>query len=368
LLDYRNTYADIYWYEQEKIKKSSKPVEKTAASEQINSSVKEPTEVANVLAIASVGIGAGLIIVIAFIGLATLVLSAKDEKTGETVDIGTYTAQEVANLTQFTAQVCKDIYKAVGKKLAEAQISFEKFKQDFTEKFTKIIDENLEKIPGFDLDPGLETAPDTGHTGNETSNIPTKTPPTDTTSGQVTREHLDTGHTQTHEDLEAPVMESSNRWSSSYRYQRNAAPVSYRNQVHHLITDAESQASDLTQEAHDRGLWEVDETDNLIRLPSSATAYQQAPANLQIKHRGSHPIWSQHVQDTLRTKQRDLENQYGTLDNVPDNVLEQTIDDTENILRNDLLDKNKGRQGGWIQPQPDGTDKLSTREKDEVIA
>jgi hypothetical protein len=177
-------------------------------STELPSQIETPTEVANAIAIGGIGIGAGLVIVIAFTGFATLTLTAKDEKTGETVDIGTYTAQEFANFSQFTAQVSNDIWKAVGNKLTQANVKLEKFKRDFTEKFTKIIDENLGKIPGFDLDPDTGNNSDTRHTGNETNNIPQGTPPTDTTSGQVTREHLDTANRERQPDLEAPIMSS----------------------------------------------------------------------------------------------------------------------------------------------------------------
>ena len=159
-------------------------------------------------------------------------------------------------------------------------------------------------------------------------------------------------------------MES--RWSSSHRYQKNAPQVKYKNEVHHIITDAESQQSDLAQEAHDRGLWNVDRGTNLIRLPSTQAAYGQSP--IKIKHRGSHPKWSNHAADVLEDAQTDLKLKYTTLDNVPDAVLQQTLDQVESELRQDLTNIRKGIKDGWIQIKPDGTQKLSREEDGAEIA
>ena len=159
-------------------------------------------------------------------------------------------------------------------------------------------------------------------------------------------------------------MES--RWSSSHRYQKNAPQVQYKNEVHHLITDAESQQSDLAQEAHDRGLWNVDRGTNLIRLPSTQAAYGQSP--IKIKHRGSHPNWSEHAQQTLKEAEMDLELHYDSLDDVPDAVLQQTLDQVESDLENDLLNIDEGIDRGWIKVKPDGTQKLSREEDGAKIA
>jgi hypothetical protein len=330
-------------------------VKEAAANKQLNSNVKVPTEIAAAVAAAAIPIGE-ILILLSLGGLA-LTIAWKDEKTGKVYTISSYTLEQIANTGNFVAQVSADIYNAVGDKIASSGITLEKF--------TKIVDENLGKIPGFPGTSDQVIIPnDTRHTGDETRSIPTGTPPTDFESGRSQPEDLDTGNRET-PDLEMPVLES--RHTSKYKtYQRNAPQVPYKNEVHHVITVVESEKNEMTKEAHDRGIWSVDETDNLIRLPSTAAAYQQS--SIKIKHRGSHGNWSGHVQNTLQTTQDKLENQYGTLDNVPDAVLKQTIEDIEDKLQNELLDKNLGRQKGWITPQPDGTDRLSTREKDEVIA
>ena len=172
-----------------------------------------------------------------------------------------------------------------------------------------------------------------------------------------------------HGEIEKPVasdyvMES--RWSSSYHYQKNAPQVNYKNQVHHLVTNAEGKKNELTKEAYDRGIWSSDRTTNLIRLPSTQAAYQQSP--IKIKHRGSHDNWSRHTAETLRREEIKLKRQYTTIDNVPDAVLQQTLDRVENTLRRDLHNINKGIKNKWIQNQPDGTQRLSRKEKEEGAA
>ena len=204
-------------------------------------------------------------------------------------------------------------------------------------------------------DPEVETQ---RHTGHAPEKVETGTPGYETPQVETPR--------HTGSEVEKPVasdyvMES--RWSSSYHYQKNAPQVNYKNQVHHLITDAESQQSDLALEAHERGLWNVDRTTNLIRLPSTKAAYQQSP--IKIKHRGSHKEWSSHARQTLDNTEKFLELKYTTLDNVPDAVLEQALKDVEETLKQELQDINLGIQRGWIKIKPDGTQKLS-RVKDEA--
>lgn len=140
-----------------------------------------------------------------------------------------------------------------------------------------------------------------------------------------------------------------------------------RTRVIGVLPRAETEASDLTQEANKRGLWDVDRGSNLIRLPSTPEAYEKSP--IKIKHRGSHPVWSQHVGETLEDAQDELEEKYGSLDKVPDSVLKQALENMEVKLRKDLLNINKGKKQEWIKPQPDGTDKLSMMtEQEETIA
>lgn len=354
------------------------------SKEELAAYLAAPTEVASVTVLGAIGIGAGLILIVAYI-YGSLTISAKDEETGETIDVGTYTIQEFVNFSKFTGELADDIYNKVGDKLAQAGVTLEKLRETVKEQFLDPASELADQIRealGFvsneseNIPQGTSPFPgtnrehvvpnDTGGMSNETRNIPQGTPGTDIESGQSTREHLDTRHTGTHEDLEASVMESSNnRWSNSKDYQANAPQVSYKNEVHHLIADAAARNNEVTREGHNRGIWDIDGSNNLKRLPSDATAYQQS--QIKVKHRGSHPGWNRHVNDTLRDVENDLENQYGTIQNVPDAVLIDAIKDAEDNLEKDIEDKTLGRQRGWIKPHHDGTDKLSATENDNII-
>ena len=107
-------------------------------------------------------------------------------------------------------------------------------------------------------------------------------------------------------------------------------------------------------------------TTNLIRLPSTQAAYQQSP--IKIKHRGSHKKWSEHAAEVLEREENKLKRQYKTIDNVPDNVLQQTLEDIEDRLREDIMDIQEGIQQRWIQNQPDGTQRLSREEEEDGAA
>lgn len=170
-----------------------------------------------------------------------------------------------------------------------------------------------------------------------------------------------TGHSlreqQTAEDF---VMET--RISKGHVYRKNAAPIPANHQVHHLIPDASAQQSQLATEAIRRGQWEIDGRDNLQSLPSTQDAYNNLP--VKIRHRGSHGIWNAHAVDVLQKEETSLKQKYGNIQNVPDNVLEQTMDRVENRLRRELNDVNLGKQEGWIQHK-NGMDKLSKNETED---
>jgi hypothetical protein len=171
-------------------------------STELPSQIEEPTQVA-IAIVDDVTIG-GVILIIAVTG-AVLSISWKDPQTGKEYTIGSYTVEQIANVAQFTSEVTTDIWNAVGDQLQKAGITPENLKQ----KFTKIIDENLGKIPGFDLDPGLETAPHTGHTGEETRDIPQGTPGFDIESGRSRPEDLQTGRHTINENLSPQYLETA---------------------------------------------------------------------------------------------------------------------------------------------------------------
>lgn len=82
---------------------------------------------------------------------------------------------------------------------------------------------------------------------------------------------------------------------------------------------------------------------------------------------GSHGKWSAHAKDVLDQAKTRLEKQYGSLDKVPDDVMEKTKQDVMQQLREDLLDKDLGLEEGWVKPTKNGMDKLSQVQSTDQI-
>jgi hypothetical protein len=123
--------------------------------------------------------------------------------------------------------------------------------------------------------------------------------------------------------------------------------------------------SPLAQEWVRRGITKLDYPENLEALPQTKDAYDNS--GIKIQHSGSHPEWSAHAEDVLDQAKTRLEEQYGSLDKVPDDVMEQTKNSVMQELREDLLDKNLGLKKGWVQPKPSGMDKLSQTQTSDQI-
>jgi hypothetical protein len=104
----------------------------------------------------------------------------------------------------------------------------------------------------------------------------------------------------------------------------------------------------------------VHDAENLIALPKNGEAY--GDSDVKIQHSGSHPKWNSHAEGVLGEKQNELIQRYGSLDKVPDDVMEKTKDYVMRQLREDLLDKDLGLEEGWIVPKDSGMDKLSKSE------
>jgi hypothetical protein len=149
-------------------------------------------------------------------------------------------------------------------------------------------------------------------------------------------------------------------------------------QIHHLTPDQVWQESKLTQEAAERGIANVDDAENLIALPGTAKAFNDNGAEVtnlenqdaaaKLAHPGSHPRWNDYVKEVLEQKQKDLEARYGSLDNVPDDVLRQAIREIQQELRQAIQRAaEQFRQGDfqnlpdWVNPTyklKDGNDQL----------
>lgn len=88
-------------------------------------------------------------------------------------------------------------------------------------------------------------------------------------------------------------------------------------------------------------------------MPQTKDAYDKS--GIKIQHSGSHGEWSDHAEGVPEEKQNELIQRYGTLDRVPDDVMEQTKDKViqelrEDLLGKDLLGKDLGIEKGWVKP------------------
>jgi A nuclease family of the HNH/ENDO VII superfamily with conserved AHH len=140
-------------------------------------------------------------------------------------------------------------------------------------------------------------------------------------------------------------------------YEQVNGPIPAGSQVHHLAPRAVFNRSDLAQEWVRRGITKLDYPENLEALPQTKDAYDKS--SVKIQHSGSHGKWSGHAEDVLAEEQKRLIKRYGSLDKVPDDVMEQTKDDVLEQLREDLMDKDLGLEKGWVVPKDSGMDKLS---------
>jgi hypothetical protein len=109
----------------------------------------------------------------------------------------------------------------------------------------------------------------------------------------------------------------------------------------------------------------LNDPENLEALPQTKDAYDKS--KIKIQHSGSHPEWNDHVDGVLRDTQTSLEDQYGSLDKVPTDVMKKTKGKVMQKLRKELLDKDLGLEEGWIKPTDKGIDKLSQSQLPDEI-
>jgi A nuclease family of the HNH/ENDO VII superfamily with conserved AHH len=148
-------------------------------------------------------------------------------------------------------------------------------------------------------------------------------------------------------------------YTTDYRknYEQLNGPIPAGSQVHHLAPRAVFNKSALAQEWVRRGTTKLDYPENLEALPQTKDAYDKS--SIKIQHSGSHGEWSAHAEDVLAKEQDRLIDRYGSLNKVPDDVMEKAKDKTMKKLREDLLDKDLGLEEGWVKPTNNGMDKLS---------
>jgi signal recognition particle GTPase len=162
-----------------------------------------------------------------------------------------------------------------------------------------------------------------------------------------------------HDKSEQAAVTNVFEWSTDYRknHEKAYGAIPAGHQIHHIAPRAVFNKNALTQEWVRRGMTKLDYPENLQALPQTKDAYDQS--SIKIQHSGSHSQWSDHAEEVLDREQRRLERQYGSLEKVPDDVMEQTKDDVMEELREDLLDKDLGLEEGWVVPKDSGMDKLS---------
>jgi A nuclease family of the HNH/ENDO VII superfamily with conserved AHH len=153
----------------------------------------------------------------------------------------------------------------------------------------------------------------------------------------------------------APSIDFSkddNRISNPYRlrtnYEKAYGKLQEGYQRHHLIPDAVVQDNLLAQEARQRAGYDLDRASNLIGLPGTAKSYKQS--DIEVLHSGFHSQWNDYVKEELSDRQKVLEGKYGSLDKVPADVLQRTMQKVENQLRGDIQNRELGIDEGWITP------------------
>lgn len=136
---------------------------------------------------------------------------------------------------------------------------------------------------------------------------------------------------QATERLSDPVLMRAN---FKAKYGRASKP-GY--QIHHLVPDNLVRSHPLGQAAERLGV-NLDRGNNLVELPGK-TAHVTEGAK-DVGHWSSHPKYDAIVTPLLTASQKALEKAYGSLDAVPKDVMEKTMDGIASRL-NDLIRQKK---------------------------
>jgi hypothetical protein len=134
--------------------------------------------------------------------------------------------------------------------------------------------------------------------------------------------------------------------------------------LHHLIPVNVWQKDPIVQALEKKGEKEevpvagVDDGNGLLSLPSHADAMEKPAKNLEqkggrvkIAHPSSHDKWDEHVRELLKAESSSLKRDFGSLDKVPIDKLEKSIDNVRSQLRNDLQEaERKLEQGNYKNP------------------
>jgi hypothetical protein len=141
--------------------------------------------------------------------------------------------------------------------------------------------------------------------------------------------------------------------------------------LHHLIPVNVWQKDELVRALEKRGEKEqvpvagVDDGNGLISLPSNsdsigkpAKKLEEHGGRLKIAHPSSHNNWDKHVKDLLDKQRNELRKEFVSLDKVPIDRLEKSINEVRDQLRKDLREAVKKLEKGnydnsldWIDPK-----------------
>jgi hypothetical protein len=172
--------------------------------------------------------------------------------------------------------------------------------------------------------------------------------------------NVGTGAVTSHRALTHLMHGSSGRLSNSGKARSNheeaGGHLNEGDQAHHHNTDNQVRNHPLNKVAREKTGYDLDRATNIEAFPSADKVYPEGP---QVLHRGSHPNWDKHAANVLDRFETALEKKYGSLDKVPKDVLEKTMESVETRLKNDIPDLQKGLGEGWLKPTPHGNYKLS---------
>ncbi len=110
----------------------------------------------------------------------------------------------------------------------------------------------------------------------------------------------------------------------------------------------------------------VDKARNLILMPKNKTAAINGRENPDVQtleekgrllnnvnHRGSHGKWNKHVADTYKEEREKLELEYGSLENVPKEILKETVEGIQDGLMNELREVDRKIERGDVNNLPE---------------
>lgn len=142
---------------------------------------------------------------------------------------------------------------------------------------------------------------------------------------------------QEQKSLKSPRLIEGNSTTLKKNLIAKGIPYSEGYQAHHIIPSAVADKSDLVLNAVEKANFDIDCADNGIFLPPNILGEDLLPA-----HRGSHPRYSNYVQDVLSHKWQELEEYKLQNDKV---ALRSAIADTINHLKEVIR-----TQGSFLSP------------------